>query len=84
MMYALDTPTKRLSISDLSGIKDYVRDQYIYADYGVIVISAIKGELEEGIKEKGHIREHLKHAMSLGCQELIILISNMDHISVRW
>ena len=54
------------------------------ADYGVLVISAKKGEFEAGFEKGGQTLEHAILAKSLGIEKLIVGINKMDELSVNY
>lgn len=56
-----DTPTKKYTIFDAPGHKNYVPNMIMgaaLADIGGLVISARKGEFEAGFEKDGQTREH--------------------------
>jgi peptide chain release factor subunit 3 len=82
-----DTPTKRYTIFDAPGHKNYVPNMIMgaaLADYGSLVISAKKGEFESGFDADGQTREHVQLAKSLGISKLIIVVNKMDESTVKW
>lgn len=83
----LETPTKRYTIFDAPGHKNYVPDMIMgaaMADTAALVISARKGEYEAGFEREGQTREHAQLARSLGVQNLIVIVNKMDEDSVQW
>jgi peptide chain release factor subunit 3 len=76
-----DTPTKKYTIFDAPGHKNYVPNMIMgaaLADVGGLVISARKGEFEAGFEKDGQTREHAQLAKSLGVQKLVIIVNKMD------
>ena len=64
-----ETPSKRFTIFDAPGHKNYVPNMIMgaaMADIGALVISARKGEFEAGFEKDGQTREHAQLAKSLG------------------
>jgi len=64
-----DTKTKKYTIFDAPGHKNYVPNMIMgaaLADVGGLVISARKGEFEAGFEKEGQTREHAQLAKSLG------------------
>ena len=64
-----DTETKKYTIFDAPGHKNYVPNMIMgaaLADVGGLVISARKGEFEAGFEKDGQTREHAQLAKSLG------------------
>lgn len=64
-----DTPTKKYTIFDAPGHKNYVPNMIMgaaLADVAGLVISARKGEFEAGFEKDGQTREHAQLAKSLG------------------
>lgn len=76
-----DTKTKKYTIFDAPGHKNYVPNMIMgaaLADVGGLVISARKGEFEAGFEKEGQTREHAQLAQSLGVQKLVIVVNKMD------
>ena len=76
-----DTPTKKYTIFDAPGHKNYVPNMIMgaaLADVAGLVISARKGEFEAGFEKDGQTREHAQLAKSLGVQKLVVVINKMD------
>lgn len=76
-----DTKTKKYTIFDAPGHKNYVPNMIMgaaLADVGGLVISARKGEFEAGFEAQGQTREHAQLAKSLGVQKLVVVINKMD------
>jgi peptide chain release factor subunit 3 len=66
---SFDLPTKRYTIFDAPGHKNYVPNMIqgaALADFACLVISAKKGEFESGFDADGQTREHAQLAKSLG------------------
>lgn len=83
----LETNSKRYTIFDAPGHKNYVPDMIMgaaMADVAALVISARKGEYESGFEGEGQTREHAQLARSLGVERLIVIINKMDEESVQW
>jgi len=83
----LETSTKRYTIFDAPGHKNYVPDMIMGAamsDLAALVISARKGEYESGFERDGQTREHAQLARSLGVDRLIVIVNKMDEDSVNW
>jgi peptide chain release factor subunit 3 len=83
----METETKRYTIFDAPGHKNYVPNMIsgaAMADFGGLVISARKGEFEAGFEKEGQTREHAQLAKSLGVQKLIVIVNKMDEPSVKW
>lgn len=85
-----DLPTKKYTIFDAPGHKNYVPNMIMgaaLADIGGLVISARKGEFEAGFEKEGQTREHAQLAKSLGVQKLVIIVNKMDDCNwskARW
>merc|ERR1711871_1550322 len=82
-----DSPSKRYTILDAPGHKNYVPSMIAgacQADVGVLVISARKGEFETGFERGGQTREHALLAKTLGVRNLIVVINKMDDPTVEW
>jgi GTPase len=83
----METKTKRYTIFDAPGHKNYVPNMIsgaAMADYGGLVISARKGEFEAGFEKEGQTRERAQLAKSLGVTKLIVIVNKMDEGTVRW
>jgi len=83
----LETPTKRYTVFDAPGHKNYVPDMIMgaaMADVAALVISARKGEYESGFERDGQTREHAQLARSLGVHKLVVIVNKMDEESVGW
>ena len=76
-----DTDTKKYTIFDAPGHKNYVPNMIMgaaLADVAGLVISARKGEFEAGFEKDGQTREHAQLAKSLGVQKLVVIVNKMD------
>ena len=76
-----DTDTKKYTIFDAPGHKNYVPNMIMgaaLADVAGLVISARKGEFEAGFEKDGQTREHAQLAKSLGVQKLLVIVNKMD------
>ena len=83
----METPTKRYTIFDAPGHKNYVPDMIMgaaMADVAALVISARKGEFEAGFERDGQTREHAQLARSLGVNKLVVVVNKMDEETVQW
>ena len=83
----LETKTKRYTIFDAPGHKNYVPNMIMgaaMADTAALVISARKGEYETGFIGDGQTKEHAHLAKSLGVNKLIIVVNKMDEETVQW
>ena len=77
------TKTKRFTILDAPGHKDYVPNMIsgvAQADYAALVVSAKTGEFESGFIKNGQTREHAILAKSLGVIKLIVVVNKMDQV----
>jgi peptide chain release factor subunit 3 len=85
-----DTPSKKYTIFDAPGHKNYVPNMIMgaaMADVAGLVISARKGEFEAGFEKDGQTREHAQLAKSLGVQKLVVIVNKMDECKwakTRW
>ena len=80
-----DTDTKKYTIFDAPGHKNYVPNMIMgaaLADVAGLVISARKGEFEAGFEKDGQTREHAQLAKSLGVQKLVVVVNKMD--DAKW
>lgn len=83
----LETKSKRYTVFDAPGHKNYVPDMIMgaaMADVAALVISARKGEYESGFEGEGQTREHAQLARSLGVEKLVVIVNKMDEESVNW
>lgn len=75
------TPSKRFTILDAPGHKNYVPDMIqgaAQADIAALVVSSKVGEFESGFDRGGQTKEHSMLARSLGVKQLIVIINKMD------
>ncbi|XP_069104963.1 LOW QUALITY PROTEIN: elongation factor 1-alpha 1-like [Argopecten irradians] len=76
-----ETSSNYVVIIDSPGHRDYVHNMITgasQADVAILVVSAEKGEFEQGVKRRGQTREHLQVAYSLGVKQLIVVINKME------
>lgn len=81
------TPSKRYTILDAPGHKNYVPNMVVgaaQADIGVLIVSARKGEFESGFEKGGQTREHAMLAKTLGVQTLVVAVNKMDDPTIAW
>ncbi|KAL3898406.1 MAG: hypothetical protein SGCHY_002763 [Lobulomycetales sp.] len=82
-----ETDARRYTILDAPGHKNYVPsmlDGAAQADFGVLVISARKGEFETGFEKGGQTREHAMLAKTAGVKKLVVVVNKMDDPTVKW
>ncbi|KAJ3102983.1 translation termination factor GTPase eRF3 [Phlyctochytrium bullatum] len=82
-----ETEKRRYTILDAPGHKNFVPSMMqgaAQADFGVLVISARKGEFETGFEKGGQTREHAMLAKTVGVKRLIVVINKMDDPTVKW
>jgi peptide chain release factor subunit 3 len=82
-----NTPTKRYTILDAPGHKNYVPNMIggaAQADLGVLVISARMGEFETGFHRGGQTQEHAMLCKTLGVRSLVVVVNKMDDPTVKW
>ena len=80
-----ETITKRFTILDAPGHRDYVPNMIAgasQADYAGLVVSARQGEFETGFDRGGQTTEHAMLAKSCGIGKLVVLVNKMDE--VQW
>lgn len=80
-----DTPSKRFTILDAPGHRDYVPNMIAgasQADFAGLVVSARQGEFETGFDRGGQTTEHAMLAKSCGIGKLVVLVNKMDE--VQW
>ncbi|OWF40573.1 Elongation factor 1-alpha 1 [Mizuhopecten yessoensis] len=76
-----ETSNHYVVIIDSPGHRDYVHNMITgasQADVAILVVSAEKGEFEQGVKRRGQTREHLQVAYSLGIKQLIVAVNKME------
>lgn len=74
-----------INMIDVPGHSKYVKEMIVgtsKANTCVLICSAKKGEIDDGIK--GQTLEHLMIAKGMGINHLIIAINKMDHKTVEW
>ncbi|KAJ3216590.1 translation termination factor GTPase eRF3 [Dinochytrium kinnereticum] len=82
-----ETEKRRYTILDAPGHKNFVPSMMqgaAQADFGVLVVSARKGEFETGFEKGGQTREHAMLAKTVGVKRLIVVINKMDDPTVKW
>ena len=80
-----DTSSKRYTILDAPGHKNYVPNMISgasQADVALLVISARRGEFDAGFNRGGQTREHALLAYTLGITRIVIVINKMD--TCKW
>ena len=86
-MAHFETETKRYTILDAPGHKNYVPNMIggaAQADIAVLVISTRRGEFETGFEKGGQTREHAMLAKTLGVNKLVVVMNKMDDPTVDW
>lgn len=82
-----ESDKRKYTLLDAPGHKQYVPSMIggaSQADFGILVISARKGEFEAGFERGGQTREHIVLAKTAGIKTLIIAINKMDESTVNW
>lgn len=82
-----ETDKRRYSILDAPGHKTFVPSMIggaSQADFGILVISARKGEYETGFEKGGQTREHAILAKTQGVNKLVVVVNKMDDPTVEW
>mmetsp|Transcript_7491 Transcript_7491/g.16249 ORF Transcript_7491/g.16249 Transcript_7491/m.16249 type:complete len:450 (+) Transcript_7491:238-1587(+) len=77
----VETPKYLVTVSDVPGHKDYVKNMItgtFCADALLLVVDASHGAFEWGISKDGQTREHAQLAYSLGVRQLIVVVNKMD------
>eukprot|EP00029_Vermamoeba_vermiformis_P002906 TRINITY_DN13273_c0_g1_i1.p1 TRINITY_DN13273_c0_g1~~TRINITY_DN13273_c0_g1_i1.p1 ORF type:complete len:392 (-),score=137.05 TRINITY_DN13273_c0_g1_i1:77-1252(-) len=82
------TESKRFTILDTPGHMSYLTNMMLgamLADVGILVISARRGEFEDGWEgTNSPTKQHLALARALGVQRLVVVVNKMDEVTVQW
>jgi peptide chain release factor subunit 3 len=82
------TGNKRFTILDTPGHISYLTNMILgamLADVGILVISARRGEFEDGWEgTNSPTKQHLALARALGVQRLVVVVNKMDEPTVQW
>jgi peptide chain release factor subunit 3 len=82
-----ETKTKRYTILDAPGHKNYVPNMIggaSQADVAILVISAKTGEFESGFEKGGQTCEHARLVKTLGVRHLVVVVNKMDEPQIKW
>ncbi len=82
------TASRRFTILDTPGHISYLTNMMLgamLADVGILVISARRGEFEDGWDgTNSPTKQHLALARALGVQRLVVVVNKMDEVTVQW
>jgi len=75
------------TVIDAPGHRDFVKNMITgtsQADAAMLIVSAKKGDYEAGTSAGGQTREHIFLAYTLGVKQLVVGITKMDDVTVKW
>lgn len=86
-MVNFETETKRIKLFDTPGHYNYFQSMITFAgiaDYGILLVSAKKGEFENGFEKTDQNKDQILISKIQGIEKIIVAINKMDDMSVKW
>jgi elongation factor 1-alpha len=85
-LWKFETPQYEYTVIDAPGHRDFIKNMITgtsQADVALLIVNAREGAFEAGISKDGQTREHALLAHTLGVQQMIVGVNQMDTVDYK-